>query len=73
MYHSAYRLVEDAFHSGWAVYGAGYTFTSTWESSGWYEFSGGGGTVQSGSRPYNDKTINLVPNVAIVANADHYS
>ncbi|TXH09437.1 MAG: hypothetical protein E6R03_16830 [Hyphomicrobiaceae bacterium] len=72
MYHSSYRIGVDAFHAGWSVYGAGYTFTSTWESSGWYEFSGGGGTVQTGSRPYNDKTINLVYNTAIVANADHY-
>ena len=74
MYHSAYRIGVGAFHAGWGVYAAGYYFTSAWENPGWYEPSGGsGGSVQAGSRPYNDKTINLVSNLAIVANADHYS
>lgn len=73
MYHAAYRLGDGQFHAGWSVYGAGYEFSSTWEGTGWYEFSGGGGSVQQGSRPYNDKTINLHANLAIVANADHYS
>lgn len=73
MYHSAYRIYDWQFQAGWSVYAAGYYFSSTWDSTDWYEFSGGGGTVQSGNRPYNDKTINLVSNLAIVANADHYT
>jgi hypothetical protein len=73
MYHSAYRLDFGQLHAGWSVYGAGYYFSSTWDSTDWYEFSGGGGTVQTGNRPYNDKTINRISNLAIVANAEHYT
>lgn len=72
MYHQAYRISTNALHAGWCTYAAGYYFTSTWEGTGFFEFSGGGGAVTAGDRPFNDKTINLSTNTAIVANATVY-
>lgn len=73
MYHQAYRLQSGVLQSGWCVYAAGYWFSSTWESGSWYDGGGSGGGLQNGDRPYNDKTINLTENVAIVVNADYYA
>lgn len=72
MYHQAYRLTSDQkVHAGWCVYAAGYQFTSSWESDGWFNWNSGG-NIQTGDRPFNDVTINLSPNTIIIANASHY-
>lgn len=72
MYQQAYRLQNGTIHAGWGTYAAGFLFSSTWESAGWYNGGGGSGSVQEGNQPYNDKTINLSFNTMIVADATPY-
>jgi hypothetical protein len=75
MYLNAFRFRDAGsgntyFDSGWAVYAAGYDFSSVWEDGG--TFGGGGGTIALGTRPYSDKTINLVDNGFLIADASRY-
>jgi len=76
MYLNAFRLRSGPssslyFDSGWAVFAAGYDFSSVWESGG--TFGGGGGTIALGTRPYADKTINLTDQGFLIADASRYS
>ena len=70
MYRQAFRLRSSNFDSGWTGYAAGYSFSSNWESGGW--FGGGGGSYSSGSMPYTAKTINLQSNAYIIADSSRY-
>jgi hypothetical protein len=70
MYHQQYKLASNAIHAGWGPYAAGYSFSSTWDSGGW--FDGGGGSIVTGTRPFSDATINWTNNVIIVADARPY-
>ena len=70
MYRQAFRLRTGKFDSGWTGYAAGYSFSSSWESGGW--FGGGGGSYSSGSMPYTAKTINLQSNAYIIADSSRY-
>jgi len=70
MYRSAFRLRTNKFDAGWAVYAAGYSFSSNFESGGW--FGGGGGSYSTGSMPYTAKTINLQSNAYIIADSSRY-
>ena len=70
MYHQQYKLTSNAIHAGWGPYAAGYSFSSTWDSGGW--FDGGGGSIVTGTRPFSDATINWISNVIIVADARPY-
>ena len=64
MYRSAFRLRANKFDAGWSVFAAGYSFSSSFESGGW--FGGGGGSYSSGSMPYTAKTINLQSNACLL-------
>jgi|TARA_R110000851_G_scaffold42383_1_gene105351 hypothetical protein len=70
MYRSAFRLRTNKFDAGWSVYSAGYSFSSSFESGGW--FGGGGGSYSTGSMPYTAKTINLQSNAYIIADSSRY-
>jgi hypothetical protein len=70
MYRNAFRLRSGYIDSGWGTYDAGYSYSSNWESAGW---NGGGGAVNTGSRPYTPKTINLQDNAYIIADVTRYS
>ena len=70
MYRQAFRLRSSNFDSGWTGYAAGYSFSSNYESGGW--FGGGGGSYSSGSMPYTAKTINLQSNAYIIADSSRY-
>ena len=70
MYRSAFRLRANKFDAGWSVFAAGYSFSSSFESGGW--FGGGGGSYSSGSMPYTAKTINLQSNAYIIADSSRY-
>jgi hypothetical protein len=70
MYRSAFRIRSGNFDAGWNVYAAGYSFSSAFESGGW--FGGGGGSYSSGTMPYSAKTINLFSNAFIVADSSRY-
>lgn len=70
MYHQQYKLASNAIHAGWGPYAAGYSFSSTWDSGGW--FDGGGGSIVTGTRPFADATINLSNNVIVVADVRPY-
>jgi len=70
MYRSAFRLRTNKFDAGWSVYAAGYSFSSSFESGGW--FGGGGGSYSTGSMPYTAKTINLQSNAYIIADSSRY-
>jgi hypothetical protein len=71
MYRSAFRLRTNYFDAGWAVYAAGYSFSSVFESGGW--LGGGGGSYSSGTMPYDPKTINLQTNAYIIADSSRYN
>jgi len=70
MYRQAFRLRSGNFDSGWTGYAAGYSFSSSYESGGW--FGGGGGSYSTGSMPYTAKTINLQSNTYIIADSSRY-
>lgn len=70
MYNAAYRVTNTTLYAGWAVYSAGFYFSSTYEGGGFG--GGGGGGSAYGSRPFDDKTINLSSNTVIVADASVY-
>ena len=70
MYRQAFRLRSGNFDSGWTNYAAGYSFSSSFESGGW--FGGGGGSYSTGSMPYTAKTINLQSNAYIIADSSRY-
>jgi hypothetical protein len=70
MYRQAFRLRSGNFDSGWTGYAAGYAFSSSYESGGW--FGGGGGSYSSGTMPYTAKTINLQSNAYILADSSRY-
>jgi hypothetical protein len=76
MYRNLFRLSPSAntgkaiLQSGWGPYAAGYAFSSRYEDGGW--FGGGGGSYSTGSAPYEQKTINLTPNVFITASSTGY-
>jgi hypothetical protein len=70
MYRSAFRLRSNYFDAGWAVYAAGYSFSSSFEDGGW--FGGGGGSYSTGTMPYDPKTINLQTNAYIIADSSRY-
>jgi len=71
MYRQAFRLRSGNFDSGWTGYAAGYSFSSSFESGGW--FGGGGGSYSTGSMPYTAKTINLQSNAFIIADSSRYN
>ena len=71
MYRSAFRLRTNYFDAGWAVYAAGYSFSSSFEDGGW--FGGGGGSYSTGTMPYSPKTINLQSNAYIIADSSRYN
>jgi hypothetical protein len=71
MYRNAFRIRSGYFDAGWTGYAAGYSFSSAWESGGW--FGGGGGSYSTGTMPYLAKTINLFSNAYIIADASRYS
>ena len=70
MYRNTFRLRSGYIDAGWTNYAAGYSFSSSYESGGW--FGGGGGSYSSGSMPYTAKTINLTSNAYIIADATRY-
>jgi len=70
MYRSAFRIRSGNFDAGWTGYAAGYSFSSVFESGGW--FGGGGGSYSSGTMPYTAKTINLQSNAYIIADSSRY-
>lgn len=70
MYRQAFRLRSGNFDSGWTGYAAGYSFSSSFESGGW--FGGGGGSYSTGTMPYTAKTINLQSNAFILADSSRY-
>jgi uncharacterized membrane protein YgcG len=70
MYRQAFRLRTGKFDSGWTGYASGYSFSSSYESGGW--FGGGGGSYSTGSMPYTAKTINLQSNAYIIADSSRY-
>ncbi len=70
MYRQAFRLRTGKFDSGWTNYAGGYSFSSSYESGGW--FGGGGGSYSTGSMPYTAKTINLQSNAYILADSSRY-
>ena len=70
MYRQMFRLRSGNFDSGWTNYAAGYSFSSSFESGGW--FGGGGGSYSTGSMPYTAKTINLQSNAYIIADSSRY-
>ena len=70
MYRQAFRLRNGHFDSGWNCWAAGYSFSSSFESGGW--FGGGGGSYSSGTMPYTAKTINLQSNAYIIADSSRY-
>ncbi len=71
MYRQMFRLRSGNFDSGWTNYAAGYSFSSSFESGGW--FGGGGGSYSTGSMPYTAKTINLQSNAFIIADSSRYA
>lgn len=71
MYRQMFRLRSGNFDSGWTNYAAGYSFSSSFESGGW--FGGGGGSYSTGSMPYTAKTINLQSNAFIIADSSRYT
>jgi len=70
MYRQMFRLRSGNFDSGWTNYAAGYSFSSSFESGGW--FGGGGGSYSTGTMPYTAKTINLQSNAYIIADSSRY-
>lgn len=70
MYRQMFRLRSGNFDSGWTNYAAGYSFSSSFESGGW--FGGGGGSYSTGTMPYTAKTINLQSNAFILADSSRY-
>ena len=70
MYRGAYRLRAGNFDAGWTNYAAGYQFSSSYESAGW--FGGSTNNYATGSMPYTAKTINLQSNAYIVADSSRY-
>ena len=71
MYRQMFRLRSGNFDSGWTNYAAGYSFSSSFESGGW--FGGGGGSYSTGTMPYTAKTINLQSNAYIIADSSRYT
>ena len=70
MYRNTFRIRSGYFDAGWTSYVAGYAFSSTYESGGW--FGGGGGGYSTGSMPYTAKTINLTSNAFMITDATRY-
>jgi hypothetical protein len=70
MYRNAFRIRSGYFDAGWATYSSGYSFSSTFESGGW--FGGGGGGYSTGSMPYTAKTINYTSNAYMIADSTRY-
>lgn len=59
------------FESGWGPVISGFAFDSRYESGGW--FGGGGGSWETGSAPYEQKTLNLRPSLFLIADAKSYA
>lgn len=70
MYRNTFRLRSGYIDAGWTNYAAGYSFSSSFESGGW--FGGGGGSYSSGTMPYTAKTVNLTSNAYIIADSTRY-
>lgn len=70
MYRNSFRIRSGNFDAGWTNFAAGYAFSSSFESGGW--FGGGGGSYSSGTMPYTAKTINLFSNAYLIADATRY-
>lgn len=75
MYQTVYRLSGSSsalsFKAGWAPFAAGYNYSEEYEDGG--IFGGSGGNLDFGEQPYEDTTINLVPNTAIFIDASTYA
>jgi hypothetical protein len=74
MYHQLYRINSyNSFSAGWGPFTAGYKYTESYESPGW--FGGSGGGYSSGVKPFSDQTINYgtyYENTAMMAVANLY-
>ena len=70
MYRQTFRIRSGYFDFGWTNFAIGYSFSSTYESGGW--FGGGGGSYSSGTMPFNPQTINNVSNTYLIADATRY-
>ena len=70
MYRNTFRIRNGYFDAGWTNFVAGYAFSSSYESGGW--FGGGGGSYSTGTMPYTAKTINLTSNAFMIADSSRY-
>jgi hypothetical protein len=70
MYRQTFRLRSGAFDFGWTNYAIGYSFSSNYESGGW--FGGGGGSYSSGTMPFTPQTINNFSSTYLIADATRY-